>query len=75
MTIPGVKGVRFQAADPPRDSEAPKARGARKVVVFSDEAGLTKDAAVQALGKKAARYVVQSWTAPGPETADEAAEG
>lgn len=64
MTIPEVKAVQFEAGDPPGDS------GARKVTLFSDQGGLTKDDAVKALGKKATRYVVTSWTAPAPEPAE-----
>ena len=73
MSIPGVKGVTFQAADPPADSSAPKPRGARKVIVLSDET-LTQDDAVQSLGKQAKRYVVTGWTDPDPGAAEEPKE-
>ena len=63
MKITGVTQVQFKAADPPKEGAKP-ARGARKVIVTSDKSGLTKDDAVKALGKKAKRYVVTSWTDP-----------
>ena len=73
MKISGVTQVQFKAADPPKDG-APPVRGARKVVVTSDKAGLTKDDAVKALGKKATRYIVKSWADP-TATTEEAKEG
>lgn len=73
MTIPGVKGIRFEAADPPTDPSAPKPSGARKVIVVSDET-LTQDDAVKSLGKKATRYVVTGWTDPEPGAAEDPQE-
>ena len=75
MKIPGVKQVSFKAADPPKDANAPKVRGARKVIVATEKQGLTKDDAVKALGKKATRYVVKSWTDPTAKKTEDAKEG
>ncbi len=75
MKIPGVKEVKFKAADPPKDANAPKVAGARKVIVVTEKEGVTKDDAVKALGKKAKRYVVKSWTDPTAKKTEEAKEG